>query len=138
MLNKAKTKRGLMTKKDDMSLDLDFNDISEKDLTKPSKEGQVKTRQRKPTKPIKRIKEIQDTLLSIPISNNPLRIISKSISECSGKEFVEWSNSVAYPLKPDYNFYSIEENRVTAFLRVAMFHKKSFILSNPKNSETIH
>ena len=129
-----------MTKKDKMSIDeLDFDDISEKDLTKAS-ESSTSTRSsiKKKKKPNRKTKQIEETLLSIPLSDDPIKFVSKTISECSGKEFVNWSNSVAYPLKPDYSFYDIEKNRISAFMRITLFHKKRFAISNPKSTETIH
>jgi hypothetical protein len=77
-------------------------------------------------------------MLVIPSQESSSKFISKSISECSATEFINWANHVAYPLNRNNQYYESERNRINQFLRIVAFHRKNFVIANPKAAETLH
>ena len=109
-------------------IDLDFDDITSSKINITSKGEKKSTKQNK----------ISNIPLSIPVDGNSTKFISKTISECSAKEFISWSSRVAYPLNSTIDFYAKEKNRVRQFIEILAFHKKNFIIANPNTYKTHH
>ena len=109
-------------------LDLDFDDIT----------SSTRTVKKDKKKKIKKQNKISDIPLSIPVDGHSLKFISKTISECTPKEFVNWSNRVAYPITIPTEHFIEEKNRVGWFLEILNFHKRNFIVSNPNTYNTHH
>ena len=118
--------RKIMTKKLDSNLNLDFGDIST-----PKKK---KSKQKK--------NESKDSVLNIPLSipliGSSGSFISKTISQCSAKEFSSWSQQIAYPLKSEIAFYNNAQNRLDHFMKALSYHRRNFIVANPNTYKTIH
>jgi len=122
-----------MSKKDDSKLDLDFSEIGEKTPKQESKKSN------KPKIKNKKLKtKLGDIVLSIPSEGDSQSFISKTIASCTSTEFVKWAKKVAYPLDPNPEYFSEEENRVSQFLKILTFHKKNFTVSNPNAAQTLH
>ena len=120
-----------MKKKVNSDLDLDFNDIVNSKKEKIIKKSKKETNRKS---------SISSIPLSIPISGNSNQFISKTIAQCSAKEFVRWSNKVAYPIGAisDLESFSSVKNRVTHFLEVLNHHRRKFLITNPDSYRTFH
>ena len=123
----------MMSKKDKSELDLDFDELgSVQKSTGPAPKPKVTTKKTAPKS------KLADIVLSIPSKGDASKFASKTIGECSGLEFVHWAKHVAYTLDKEHTHYDDETNRHSAFLRILSFHRKNFILSNPKAEKTYH
>ena len=125
----------MMSKKDKANLDLDFSEIASSD-SELTKTATVKKKIYK--KKITSKNKFGDIVLSIPSKEHTSQFTSKTIGECSGSEFVKWASNVAYPLDKPMDHYNDETNRISAFLRILSFHRKTFILANPDSIKTLH
>jgi len=113
-----------MTKKLNSNLDIDFGE-----MTAPKKKQPKKNKEKD---------LILNIPLSIPITGSSNTFISKTISQCSAKEFSYWSQKIAYPIKSQINFYTNPQNRLNHFLKALSYHKRNFIVANPNTYKTVH
>ena len=128
---KKKERKKMMSKKDKLNLDLDFEELGavNKVTTKPSKELPVAKR---PSK-----SKLAGIVLSIP-SKNTSQFLSKTIENCDGRDFVKWAKNVAYTLEKEDSYYDSISNRESAFIRILHFHRRTFGLANPNAAKTLH
>ena len=132
-----------MPKKKSPLADLDFSDITNskpesekaKNLKKVITEEVPNWTKKRPRK--KKL-PLGDVVLSIPIDGESSKFITKTIMECSAKEFVRWAAGVAYPLKRETEFYDVDRNRINEFKKIVSFHRASFIAANPDALKTLH
>jgi hypothetical protein len=122
-----------MSKKDSSKLDLDFSEIGE-NVPKPKSIKNNKSKNKN-----KNLKtKLGDIVLSIPTEGSNPTFISKTIANCTSTEFTKWAKKVAYPLDPNPEYFSEEENRISQFLKILTFHKRNFTVSNPNAAQTLH
>lgn len=124
-----------MSKKADSDLDLDFSEINNPDNPTISENMKLKPKKQRISK---RGGELRNTMLVIPSQESTSKFISKSISECSATEFIKWADHVAYPLNKNKQLYESERNRINQFLRIVAYHRRNFMITNPKAAETLH
>jgi hypothetical protein len=122
-----------MPKKDKTEFDLDFGELGSVQKTVKKTLRSKSSIKKAPPK-----SKYADIVLSISLKENTGKYISRTIGNCSGLDFIKWAKGVAHSLDHDQNHYEIETNRVTAFLRILSFHKRTFQLANPKCVETHH
>ena len=111
-----------MSKTLDPNLDLDLDNISKKKIVKRSDSKN----------------KIANTPLSIPVDGRPNKFITKTVAECTAKEFEEWANIIGFPLQLDLTSYEIERNRITHLINAISYHKENYYHNNKEALRTLH